>query len=190
MTNTDFSNELAEKKVLILYILSHIPHGISELSLYEIMDSIEAINYFYFKHILMNLVDTNLVAIFSEDDEDSTLKIGSKGKEVLNLTINALPGLEKLKADNILKEKIPSINNETSISAEFIPKSGTDYTVRCRIIESNQTLFEIKTFAGSRDRAQKIVDNWNKNASKIYPKVLSILLEDNIDNTDNKDNTN
>ena len=45
-----------------------------------------------------------------------------------------------------------------------------------KVIEKNETIFEVRTFAGSRDRAKKIVDNWNKNASKIYPKILDLLL--------------
>ena len=49
---------------------------------------------------------------------------------------------------------------------------------KCKIIEKNETIFEVRTFAGSRERAKKIVDNWNKNASKIYPKILDLLLED------------
>ena len=44
-------------------------------------------------------------------------------------------------------------------------------------IENNETIFEVKTFAGSRERAKKIVDNWNNNASKIYPQILDILLK-------------
>ena len=51
-------------------------------------------------------------------------------------------------------------------------------SVKCRVIEKNETIFEVRTFAGSRERAKKIVDNWNKNASKIYPKILNLLLED------------
>ena len=37
-------------------------------------------------------------------------------------------------------------------------------------MENNETVFEIKTFAGSRDEAKKIVDNWKNNAEVIYPK--------------------
>ena len=33
-----------------------------------------------------------------------------------------------------------------------------------------------KTFAGSRERAKRIVDNWNKNAKSIYPEILNLLL--------------
>ena len=83
-----------------------------------------------------------------------------------------------MKADNIFKEEFSSIADETSIISEFIPKNENDYTVKCKIIEKNETIFEVRTFAGSRDRAKRIVDNWNKNASIIYPKVLDILLEE------------
>ena len=42
----------------------------------------------------------------------------------------------------------------------------------------NETIFEVKTFAGSRERAKRIVDNWKQNASEIYPKILNLLLDD------------
>ena len=79
----------------------------------------------------------------------------------------------------VFKEEFPSIADETSIISEFIPRSENDYIIKCKIIEKNETIFEVRTFAGSRDRAKKIVDNWNKNASKIYPKMLGMLLEEN-----------
>ena len=83
----------------------------------------------------------------------------------------------KLKADNVIKEQFPLINNEASISAEFIPKNENDYTIKCKIIDNNETIFELKTFASSGERAKQIVDNWNKNASTIYPKILDLLIE-------------
>ena len=124
-------------------------------------------------------MDSKLVGIFTKDEEEeSVLKITSEGKNALSLTLDVLPGILKLKADNVFKEQFSSIADATSITAEFIPRSENDYTIKCRIIEKNETIFEVRTFAGSRERAKKIVDNWNKNASKIYPKMLDILLED------------
>ena len=71
------------------------------------------------------------------------------------------------------------IEEESSVIAEFIPKNENDYTIKCKIVENNETIFEVKTFAGSRDRAKRIVDNWNQNATTIYPKILNLLLNDN-----------
>ena len=166
---------LAENKVLILYILDQIDDGIIEDGLYKIITSINNVNYFYFKQVLTDLLDTKLVGIFTKDEGESVIKITSEGKNALPLTIEVLPGILKLKADNVFKKELSSINNESSVSAEFIPKNENDYTIKCKIVENNETIFEVKTFAGSRERAKKIVDNWNQNASKIYPKILEIL---------------
>lgn len=179
MSNLDNTTTLAENKVLILYILNQIQNGIIEDGLYKIISSINNVNYFYFKEVLTDLLDSKLVGNFTKDEEeDSVLKITSEGINALSLTIDVLPGILKLKADNVFKKEFSSIADETSIIAEFIPRNENDYIIKCKIIEKNETIFEVKTFAGSRDRAKIIVDNWNKNASKIYPKMLEILLED------------
>ena len=130
-----------------------------------------------FKEVLTDLLDSKLVGIFTKDEEESVLRITTEGKNALSLTQDILPGLLKLKADNVFKKELSSITEESSIVAEFIPKNENDYTVKCKIIENNETIFEVKTFAGSRERAKKIVDNWNNNASKIYPQILDILLK-------------
>ena len=179
MSSSDNITALAENKVLILYTLSQIQNGLSNDGLYKIISSINDVNYFYFKEFLTDLLDSKLVGMFTKDEEDeSVLKITSEGKNALSLTIDVLPGILKLKADNVFQKEFSSIADETSIIAEFIPRSENDYTIKCKVIEKNETIFEVRTFAGSRDRAKKIVDNWNKNASKIYPKILDLLLED------------
>ena len=180
MSSSDNTTALAENKVLILYILSQISNGILEDGLYKIISSINNVNYFYFKEVLTDLLDSKLVGIFTKDEEEeSVLKITSEGINALSLTIDVLPGILKLKADNIFEKEFSSITNETSVISEFIPRNENDYIIKCKVIEKNESIFEVKTFAGSRERAKKIVDNWNKNASKIYPKILDILLEDN-----------
>ena len=162
MSSSDNTTALAENKVLILYILNQLNSGIIEDGLYKIIASINDVNYFYFKEVLTDLMDSKLVGIVTKDEAESVLKITSEGKNALSLTIDVLPGILKLKADNVLKEEFSSIADETSISAEFIPRSENDYTIKCRVIEKNETIFEVRTFAGSRERAKKIVDNWNK----------------------------
>ena len=43
------------------------------------------------------------------------------------------------------------------------------------IIENGEIIFEIKTFAYSRQQAENIVQNWKHNASALYPKLLETL---------------
>lgn len=175
--NSDNTTTLAENKVLILYILNQLQDGIIEDGLYKIITSINDVNYFYFKEVLTDLLDSKLVGIFTKDGDTSVIKITTEGLSALSLTKDVLPGILKLKADNIFKDTLSSIAEETSVIAEFIPKNENDYTVKCKIVENNEIIFEVKTFAGSRERAKRIVDNWNTNASGIYPKILNLLLD-------------
>ena len=177
MANSDNTTALAENKVLILYLLDQIPNGIIENGLFKIVTSINGVNYFYFKQVLTDLFETKLVGLVTKDESDDVVKITSEGKNALSLTQDVLPGIIKLKADNLFKQELSSVTEETSVTAEFIPKNENDYTIKCKIVENNETIFEVRTVAGSRDRAKRIVDNWNTNASKIYPEILDILLK-------------
>ena len=168
---------LAENKVLILYILNLIDNDIMQDHLFKIITSINDINYFFFKQILTDLIDSKLVGTYTKEEEP-VIKITSEGKNAYMLTKDVLPGLLKLKADNIFKKEFSSIEEESSVIAEFIPKDENNYTIKCKIVENNETIFEVRTFAGSRERAKRIVDNWKKNANSIYPEILNLLLKE------------
>ena len=170
------SNEdLAENKVLILYLLNRLQDGIKSDHLYKIVSSANGINYFYFQELLTDLIDTKLVGSLTKD-EDNFIKITSEGQNALSLTKSLLPGILKLKADNVFKEEVSKIEEESSVITEYIPKDENNYTVKCKIVEKNETLFEVSAFAGSRERAKQISDNWKNNANIIYPKIIDLLL--------------
>ena len=169
------TNRLAQDKVLILYTLNKIEKDITSSDLFKIISTINNINYFYFQQLLVDLVDSKLVGTYTKE-ETNVYEITTDGKQALELTIDVLPGLIKLKADHLFKQKLLAIAEESSITAEYIPENEKDYTVKCKIVENNKTVFEIKTFAGSNERAKKIADNWKKHASEIYPQILNVLL--------------
>lgn len=172
------SNSLAENKVLILYTLNKINRETTDTDLFKIVSAINNINYFYFRDILVDLVESKLVGTYTKE-EQNVYEITTEGKSSLELTIDMLPGIVKLKADNLFKEQLITIADEESVSAEFIPESENDYTVKCKIVENNKTVFEVSTFAGSNEQAKKIADNWRKNAKQIYPQIMNLLNNEN-----------
>ncbi len=176
MAVSENNNKLAENKVLILYMLDKISKDIAEKSLYKVISSINDINYFYFGQTLNDLAQSRLVDSYSKDKE-TIYRITSEGKNALSLTKDLLPGIVKLKADHIFKEELSTIEEESSVVAEYTPKNENDYKIKCKIVENNETIFEVSTFAGSRENAKKIVDNWNQNANTIFPKILDLLLK-------------
>ncbi len=176
-SNSNNTTTLAENKVLILYILIKLNKEIKQDDLFQIITSINEINYFYFKQVLTDLIDSKLVGSYTKEEE-AVIKITTEGKNAYTLTEDVLPGIIKLKADNIFKKEYYSIEQQSSVISEFIPKDENNYTIKCKIVENNDTIFEVTTYAGTRDRAKRIVENWNQNANKIYPKILNLLLND------------
>ena len=175
------NSSLAQDKVLILYILNTLKRDITESDLFKLISPINNMNYFYFKQILLDLVDSKLVGTYTKDEENENnqtlYKITFEGENSLDLTIDVLPGLVKLHADTVFKNEISNIIDEESIVTEFIPENENSYTVKCKIIENNKTIFEVRTYAGSNEHAKLISDNWKNNASSIYPKILNLLTE-------------
>ena len=179
--DVNMNKSLAQDKVLILYVLSNVKTDVTESDIFKIISPVNNINYFYFKQILADLVDSKLVQTYTKDedaDEKQVLyKLTFDGQNSLNLTIDVLPGLLKLKIDNVLKNELNNIISEDSIVTEYIPENENSYTVKCKIVENNKTIFEVRTFAGSNEHAKFIADNWKENASVIYPKILELITE-------------
>ena len=71
------TQDLAENKVLILYLINKLPDGIKSDNLFKIVSSTNGINYFYFQELLSDLIATNLVGSFTKD-EDTFIKITNK----------------------------------------------------------------------------------------------------------------
>ena len=167
---------LAENKVLILYILEKIAKPISNNSLYELVLEAQNMNYFYFQQFLLDLLETKYIKTYMIEAE-AVYEVTDIGKNALVLVEDLLPGIIKLKMEGKLKQTLNTIEEKNSITSDFIPISKNEYSVKCKIVENGKTTFEVTLYAGSREQAKHISDNWNKNVLTIYPKLLEILNE-------------
>ena len=172
MTNSD--ENLANDKLLILYILQKINKPINYKELLELVISISEMNYFNFRQLLMELANDKFILKYNQNDEE-IIELTEEGNNALDLTINMLPGILKLNVDSKFKQNFNEIKDKFSVLAEYTPITENDFLVKCKIIENNITVFNLEAYAGSRENAKKIVENWNNNAEEIYPKILNIL---------------
>ena len=173
--NSD-EHSLAESKILLLYILSKINKPISHNELLELVTSIVDMNYFYFEQFLLDLLEDSYIFTYKKETAE-IYEITEEGKNAIDLTIDIIPGILKLQVDSKFKENLDSVKDKFSISAEYTPISEKEFTVRCKIIENNISIFDLQAHAGSREQAKKIVENWNTNSTEIYPKLLEILID-------------
>ncbi len=173
------SEILAENKILILYILNKVAKSISNDSLLNLVLAVTDMNYFYFQQFLLDLLENGYIISYNTDNS-VLYEITDFGKETLALTQDIIPGIIKLRVDSNFKDELVSFEDKHSVIAEYTPRSEDNYTVTCKIVDNNDIIFEVKTFAGSREKAKDIVDNWNSNADKMYTDILNILTKKNI----------
>ena len=168
---------LAENKVLILYILDKVGKPLNNEELLKLILSITDMNYFYFQQFLIDLMENKYILKGFSDKNETLYEITNEGKQAISLVQDLIPGFTRFQIDNNFKEDLRSIEDEYSITADFIPESENAYNVICKITENGKVTFEVKTFAGSREQAKSIVENWKKNAVKLYPKMLKMLTK-------------
>lgn len=172
--NQDSNNQtLAENKILILYILKKVGKPLSHKELLELILTVADINYFYFQQFLSDLLEDNYIV--KRDGEIELYELTEEGTNSLELTLDLIPGITKLKIDSQFKESFDSIKDKFSISAEYNPISENEFIVTCKIIENHTAIFKLETYVGSKEQASNIVNNWNKNAVNIYPTILDNL---------------
>lgn len=168
---------LAENKALILYILNKVNKPIDSNDFYKLVLTFEDMNYFYFQQFLLDLMDNKYILKGISENNETIYEITVEGRQAINLVQDLIPGFTRFQIDNNFKEDLRTIEDEYSITADFIPESENAYTVVCKITENGKVTFEVKVFASSRDQAKSIVENWKKNAVKLYPKMLKMLTK-------------
>ena len=174
MKLTGDKEELAESKVLILYVLSKINKPVTNSELLDLIQSVEEMNYFYFQQFLIDLKENRYLLEY-EQEKQKFYAITMSGRETVRLTIDMLPGAIKDKVDETLKSTMKKIENEEAVYADFFPSKEDEFMICCGIKENNKKVFEVQVFSSSRDNSLKIIDNWKKNAGIIYPKVIEML---------------
>lgn len=168
--------KLAENKLIILYLLNKANCTLTNLQILRLLYDFEDFNYYYFQHLLSDLVSQSYVANYKQGEE-WLYEISNQGKEVLALTENILPGIIKHKLDMITKDLLQVVQNEVAVTAEYIPENDNEYITRCKITEAHKTLFELNVYCASQDQARKIADNWKKHASEYYPEMIKMLTK-------------
>ena len=167
---------LAENKLMILYLLNKANCTLTNLQIQRLLYDVEGFNYYYFQHIIAELISQNYIANYKQEDE-WLYDITSQGKEVLELTSDALPGIIKLKLDNIIDLELPKVRNEVAVTAQYVPENDNEYITKCKITESHKTLFELNIYCASSEQAKQISENWKKHANDYYPKIIELLIK-------------
>jgi len=173
---SDNTEELAQNKLILLYIIEQSPFTFSKKELNEFILERNYMNYFFLQQYLSELVNSEFIEIVREDNFDK-YKITENGKLVLDYFNNKIPS--KLKDE--LKEEFnlvkSMIKTKSQVVAEYYPKENGEYIANIKLVENDNVLFSLYLNVASLEQAKLICTSWEEKTDEIYVDILNTLIK-------------
>lgn len=172
----DSNRELAENKLILLYILHKVDMPISNQQIVKFILENKFMNYFSLQEYLNELYENNYV-VNTDYENRNCYVITQKGIETLNCLSSHIPRNIKSYIDSNLKNIKKNVKNEFSITANFTAENENEFIVNCKIKEESFELININLLVGSQENANKICSNWKNHAEYIYADIIENLIK-------------
>ncbi len=167
------TEEIAQNKLLILYIIKNIPQALNNTQLTELILDKGFMNYFLLQQYLVELTEGELIKL-----EDSTMKyqLLQKGENMLELFKGKIP-------ERIIQELNHEFNNiekvivkQTEVIGDYYQKENKQYTVNLKLVENDETLFSLYFDVATEEQSKKITNIWKENTQSIYENILELFI--------------
>lgn len=176
MNSLGNNKELAENKLILLYIIDKTGIPMSNLQITKLILENKFMNYFMLQQYLNDLYERKFLA--AETVEGKIMyKITSTGRQTLNYFSHLIPAGIKTKMDNTFNDIRKNIRNETLITADFTPESEDKFIVTCKVGEDNFSLMEVDVTVGTKNDVRTICENWKKHSQAIYSEIIESLIK-------------
>lgn len=171
-------DELADNKLLILYILNKINFPISNSQLTDIVLENNLMNYFTFQQYFSELLNSNFLVLIDKQAKQN-INITKQGNEILELFMNRISQDKIEKINGYLKDKIITIKKAAAVTADYTIENENSYTVNLKATENDIVLIDIKINVVSNKQARDLCAKWKENSSKLYNKIITLLIDEN-----------
>ncbi|HZX45933.1 MAG TPA: DUF4364 family protein [Clostridia bacterium] len=168
------TEELAENKLLLLYILSEAKIPLSKNQVTQVVLENNLMNYFSMQQFLSELVQKGLVVCY-EDIGRHFYRIHRRGNEVLGLFLSRIPDTLKKDLKQYLTDKGMLLKRENSVQSSYLEESSGTYSVYLKLTREDGASFEMKVPIPSEKNAKKICVNWNEKAPDLCREIVRLL---------------
>ncbi|MCL2164707.1 MAG: DUF4364 family protein [Oscillospiraceae bacterium] len=172
------SGIIAEKKLVLLYMLSILKEGVNNVELTKIVLEGRYMDFFTMQQYLNELIDKGYVSSSVIDGiESPKFIITNSGRELLHGMLKLLPTIEKNRVDRTFGPIRKSVRAASAVTSDYMPDSEDRYVARLRIKENEQDMIYIEIAAGSKDDARLICQNWERAPNEMYSRIVNILTD-------------
>lgn len=168
--------ELAENKLLLLYILKELNRPVTNSQLTEIVLENNFINYFTLQQYISELDSSEFIK-YEDVSEKKLIHLTTKGENVLSFFKDRISSSKIAIITNYINEKIELIKKELTIHSDYTVDGNDNFIVELKAIEDKTTLIDLKVTVPTKKQATSLCGKWQENPSEIYTNIINLLLE-------------
>ena len=171
------SEELAYHKLLILYILEKINMDLTNSQITQVVLETEMMNYFSLQQFLSQLMESKFLTTYKESDREY-YSLTQKGLEILEYFLSRISEDVTKKIDEYISLNKKNLLSDTEVKSSFIQQNDNEFIVNLKVIENQSNLIDLNLNVSSEKQAQKICNNWKRNASYMYAEIIDLLIKE------------
>ncbi|MDR3122063.1 MAG: DUF4364 family protein [Clostridiales bacterium] len=205
MKNGKKSKNIAENKLLILYVLDRAKAAVGSIRLAKYVLEQRLMDYLSFQQHIHELVESGHArrefravgggATVSDSDGESGAAGGSdaaggepvgsgdhtfylltdSGARMLAELSGLLPATEKHRVDRTCGAFRKNNKNELAVAADYRPESEHSTRAILALSEGELSLIRIEFLTGSRADARAACENWKGRTAELYTKIAELL---------------
>lgn len=174
---TENTKELAQHKLLILYILDTVDIPMNNAEITQFVLENNYMNYFIAQQYISELVSSKFIE-YSTKDGNEFYHLSQAGKDTLTYFNDRIPQHLKDEVDKKYEKKKEEMIKETQIIGNYYKKNDSEFIVNLKVIEKDILLFNLALNVVSTKQAKLICNNWNESPQDIYKKILDLLIKE------------
>lgn len=171
------SAELAENKLLVLYVIQSLKQPISKTQLTEIILENNFINYFTLQQYISELESSEFVG-YVEKNNKKLITITKKGENVLSFFNERISPIKRDIIDNYISKTIDNIKKELTIHSDYTIEKNNSFIVDLKALEDEILLIDLKISVPTKKQASNLCSRWKENPSDIYTKIVQVLFNE------------
>lgn len=167
--------QLAEKKLVLLYILNKLDISIVLSTFTDFILENEIINYFEFQQLLDELSNTGFVKISKETTPE--IQITGEGTNSLNYLINLITKQQSISIDSLLDNQKRKLLMKVEYKSVYSKADENCFKISLLKIENEIVIFSLEMSVNNKKDAIKLCVNWENNAERLHSSIYNLLLK-------------
>jgi predicted transcriptional regulator len=172
------STELAENKLLLLYLLYKIDFPLTNAQITQCIMEKNWMNYFDLQQYLSELTQAGLID-YIKNKQKYFYCITDRGRRTLEYFFKRIPASLRESVEQYALDNRSKLRKETQFISSYKKVRDKEYAVNCKVVEGDFILIDLTLNVVSSSQAKQICNNWKNKATEIYKGLMNTLIEKN-----------